>query len=118
MSAVEGRRIELDEHAVPPVPSKGTGVVARVLMAVISGYRMFVSPLLGPRCRFYPSCSAYALDALREHGALRGLWLAVRRIGRCHPFNPGGYDPVPPRATARPGGRATANKLPVRPQGS
>jgi uncharacterized protein len=69
---------------------------ARVLMALITGYRRFISPLLGPRCRFAPSCSAYALEAVREHGALRGTWLAVRRIGRCHPFNPGGFDPVPP----------------------
>lgn len=74
---------------------------ARVLMALITGYRRFVSPLLGPRCRFAPSCSAYALEAVREHGALRGSWLAVRRIGRCHPFNPGGFDPVPPALHGR-----------------
>ena len=74
---------------------------ARVLMALISGYRRFISPLLGPRCRFAPSCSAYALEAVREHGALRGTWLAVRRIGRCHPFNPGGFDPVPPALHGR-----------------
>jgi len=74
---------------------------ARVLMALITGYRRFVSPLLGPRCRFAPSCSAYALEAVREHGALRGTWLAVRRIGRCHPFNPGGFDPVPPALHGR-----------------
>src|SRR6266704_4992694 len=72
-------------------------VPARLLMLPIVGYRRFVSPLLGPRCRFAPSCSAYALEAGREHGALRGTWLAVRRVGRCHPFNPGGYDPVPLR---------------------
>lgn len=74
---------------------------ARVLMALISGYRRFISPLLGARCRFAPSCSAYALEAVREHGALRGTWLAVRRIGRCHPFNPGGFDPVPPALHGR-----------------
>jgi len=74
---------------------------ARVLIALISGYRRFISPLLGPRCRFAPSCSAYALEAVREHGALRGTWLAVRRIGRCHPFNPGGFDPVPPALHGR-----------------
>ena len=74
---------------------------ARVLMALIGGYRRFISPLLGPRCRFAPSCSAYALEAVREHGALRGTWLAVRRIGRCHPFNPGGFDPVPPALHGR-----------------
>ena len=71
---------------------------ARVLTIFITGYRRFVSPLLGPHCRFAPSCSAYALEAVREHGALRGSWLAVRRLARCHPFNPGGFDPVPPSA--------------------
>ena len=78
-------------------PSAG----ARVLMVPIAGYRRFVSPLLGPHCRFAPSCSAYALEAVREHGALRGSWLAVRRLARCHPFNPGGFDPVPPAARRR-----------------
>jgi putative membrane protein insertion efficiency factor len=75
---------------------------ARVLMALITGYRRFVGPLLAPRCRFAPSCSAYALEAVREHGALRGTWLAMRRIGRCHPFHPGGFDPVPPALHGRP----------------
>jgi uncharacterized protein len=69
---------------------------ARVLMLLVSVYRRVLSPLLGPTCRFEPSCSVYSLEALRVHGALRGTWLTVRRIGRCHPFNPGGYDPVPP----------------------
>ena len=71
-------------------------VVARLLAALISGYRVAISPLLGARCRFYPSCSAYALEAIRAHGAGRGSWLAVRRLSRCHPFHPGGVDPVPP----------------------
>jgi putative membrane protein insertion efficiency factor len=71
-------------------------VAARALVAVVTGYRRFVSPLLGQRCRFAPTCSAYALQALTEHGALRGGWLAIRRIARCHPFHPGGHDPVPP----------------------
>jgi uncharacterized protein len=75
---------------------------ARLLMFPIAGYRRFVSPFLGPRCRFAPSCSEYALTALAEHGALRGLWLAVARIARCHPFHPGGYDPVPTRRSAKP----------------
>jgi len=83
----------------------GTGrtatVPARLLMLPIAGYRRFVSPLLAPRCRFAPSCSEYALTALSEHGAARGLWLAVMRIARCHPFHPGGYDPVPPAKVAR-----------------
>jgi putative membrane protein insertion efficiency factor len=68
---------------------------ARVLAAAISGYRRFISPLLMPRCRFLPSCSAYALEAVQVHGAWRGGWLAVRRLSRCHPFHAGGIDPVP-----------------------
>lgn len=76
-------------------------VSARLLLALIGGYRRFISPMTGPRCRFAPSCSAYALDAVRLHGAMRGSWLAVRRVGRCHPFNGGGFDPVPPRRPAR-----------------
>jgi putative membrane protein insertion efficiency factor len=71
--------------------------VARALMLPIVFYRRFISPLFGPVCRYQPTCSAYALGALRKHGALRGGWLAVRRIARCHPFHAGGYDPVPPR---------------------
>ena len=70
---------------------------ARAFVVPILWYQRFISPLLGPRCRFAPSCSQYAVEALRAHGAARGLWLAVRRLARCHPFNPGGYDPVPPR---------------------
>jgi hypothetical protein len=66
-----------------------------VLHTLIRGYQLIVSPWLGPRCRFHPSCSNYALEALERHGAWRGSWLAVRRIGRCHPWNPGGFDPVP-----------------------
>lgn len=70
--------------------------LARVLILPIRGYQRFISPLFPPVCRFYPSCSAYAVEALRVHGALYGWWLAVRRIARCHPFHPGGLDPVPP----------------------
>jgi len=81
-------------------PDRGT-VPARLLMLPIAGYRRFISPLLGPRCRFEPSCSTYALAALSEHGAARGLWLAVARITRCHPFHPGGFDPVPARKPAK-----------------
>jgi len=64
-------------------------------MALIRGYQRFISPLFPPSCRFYPSCSEYAYQAIEKHGALRGGWLGVRRISRCHPWNPGGYDPVP-----------------------
>ena len=85
-----------DSGSASGTPGTAT-VSARVLMLPIAGYRRFVSPLLGPRCRFAPSCSEYALTALAEHGAARGLWLATARIARCHPFHPGGYDPVPTR---------------------
>ncbi|MHB2023248.1 MAG: membrane protein insertion efficiency factor YidD [Mycobacteriales bacterium] len=77
----------------PPGPVR---LPARLLLAAVSCYRRWVSPMLGPHCRFYPSCSAYAAEALRTHGAARGSWLALRRVARCHPFHPGGVDPVPP----------------------
>ena len=70
--------------------------LAVVLTVPIRAWRL-VSRWLPPRCRFYPSCSAYALEALSTHGAFRGTWLATRRLLRCHPWNPGGIDPVPPR---------------------
>ena len=66
-----------------------------VLVLLVRGYQVALSPLLPASCRYYPSCSAYAIQALERHGALRGSWLAVCRIARCHPFRPGGYDPVP-----------------------
>ena len=59
-------------------------------------YQWCISPMLGANCRFYPSCSQYAYEALRKHGLFRGTYLAVRRLGRCHPWHPGGFDPVPP----------------------
>jgi hypothetical protein len=67
----------------------------RSLMAAVRAYQLVLSPLLPPSCRFTPSCSAYAHEALTRHGAVRGSWLAARRLARCHPWNPGGYDPVP-----------------------
>ena len=69
--------------------------VAALLIALIGFYRRFVSPLLGPRCRFVPTCSTYAVEAVQRHGALRGSWLTLKRLLRCHPFAEGGYDPVP-----------------------
>jgi uncharacterized protein len=69
--------------------------VIRILSLLIRGYRYGVSPFLGARCRFHPSCSEYALEAIERHGALFGVWIAVKRLTRCHPWNPGGYDPVP-----------------------
>jgi putative membrane protein insertion efficiency factor len=72
-------------------------VFRKILAAPIYLYRWALSPLLPNRCRFYPSCSNYAIEAIETHGALRGGWLALRRVLRCHPFHPGGYDPVPPK---------------------
>ena len=66
-----------------------------LLIGFVKGYRIAISPLLMPTCRFHPTCSHYAIEALETHGALKGSWLSVRRLCRCHPFNPGGYDPVP-----------------------
>jgi putative membrane protein insertion efficiency factor len=67
----------------------------RIAVGVIHLYQRFVSPALGPNCRFYPTCSSYAASAIERYGLLRGGWMAAKRIGRCHPWNPGGYDPVP-----------------------
>lgn len=66
-----------------------------LLVGVVRGYQLFLGPLLPAACRYYPSCSTYAIEALERHGAWRGGWLALKRLGRCHPFRPGGYDPVP-----------------------
>lgn len=72
------------------------GRLPRLLLVLpIRGYQRFISPALPPSCRFTPSCSAYAVEAITRHGALRGSWLAARRLVRCHPFHPGGVDPVP-----------------------
>ena len=68
-----------------------------LLTFLLRFYQMAISPLMGPRCRFYPSCSNYALEALRVHGAAKGSYLAARRVCRCHPWNAGGVDPVPPK---------------------
>jgi uncharacterized protein len=66
-----------------------------LLAGIVRGYQLLLSPLLPPSCRFTPSCSQYAREAIMRHGAVRGTWLAARRLVRCHPFHPGGFDPVP-----------------------
>lgn len=72
-----------------------TSLLTRGAVAVIRVYQKMVSPLFPPSCRFYPTCSAYAIEALERHGLVKGAALATKRVLRCHPFNPGGYDPVP-----------------------
>ncbi len=69
----------------------------KILLFLIATYRYLISPWLGNHCRFYPSCSAYAQEAITEYGAFWGLWLSIKRLSRCHPFHAGGYDPVPPK---------------------
>lgn len=93
------------------------GPLARVLLLPVRAYRVAISPLLPPSCRFYPSCSAYAVEALTVHGALRGTGLAAMRLLRCGPWHPGGLDPVPPagarRRRANPAEPARASQTPV-----
>jgi putative membrane protein insertion efficiency factor len=86
--------------------------VKRALLAVIGFYSRAVSPALPPRCRFYPTCSAYAAEAIGVHGALRGSWLAVRRLVKCAPWHPGGVDFVPPAPGTLGAGRASSTAVP------
>lgn len=67
----------------------------KAVMMMIRGYKALVSPMLPPSCRFTPTCSSYALTSVERYGVIRGGWLAIKRVGRCHPWNPGGFDPVP-----------------------
>ena len=70
-------------------------MIRKAVIALLRGYKLFISPLLPPACRFEPTCSVYAVEAVELHGVLRGGWMALRRLMRCHPFHKGGYDPVP-----------------------
>lgn len=72
-------------------------MIDRLLILVLRGYKRWISPLIGPACRFHPTCSVYAMEAISRFGAIKGSWLAARRLVRCHPLHPGGFDPVPSR---------------------
>ena len=85
----------VESQVVSTPAQQRPSLLAQLLMLPIRAWRL-VSVHLAPRCRFHPSCSAYALEALAQHGAVRGTWLAIRRVGRCHPWGGGGLDPVPP----------------------
>ena len=89
-------------YSVTTIPCCDRGCdVKYVLIWLLRAYRALISPLYGQVCRYHPSCSAYALEAVSTHGSIRGTWLAARRLGRCHPWAAGGYDPVPPRASVQ-----------------
>ena len=115
-TTVEGRRT-LPPGREPLLSVWRGGVrnpVTLILLAAIRLYQMTVSPMLGPVCRFYPSCSHYGFEALRVHGTLRGTWYTARRLVRCHPWNPGGIDPVPPRrGAARPAEKSSSTSAPA-----
>ncbi|MGH3457337.1 membrane protein insertion efficiency factor YidD [Aeromicrobium sp.] len=84
-----------------------------VLIWLLKGYRFAISPLYGQVCRYYPTCSAYALEAVQTHGSLRGTWLAARRVARCHPWAAGGLDPVPPAQIRRSSARSSSMATPT-----
>ena len=84
----------MSSSSCPAPCASPDGIALRAALGLIRAYQLLVSPLLGAHCRFAPSCSAYAAEAIARHGLLAGSWRALRRLGRCHPFNPGGFDPV------------------------
>lgn len=106
----ESDAVRIDAGPVRRLLGAASSLLAFLLALPIRFYRRFLSPLLPPACRYEPSCSRYALEALAVHGPFRGIWLAVRRLSRCHPFGGMGFDPVPPphvrKAPERTGSRA------------
>ena len=94
-----GREVEPSERREASQSEFQDGPLIAAWVLLLKGYRVVISPLFAGSCRFEPSCSHYAEEAVRRHGSLGGFWLTLRRLGRCHPFHAGGYDPVPPRAS-------------------
>ena len=88
--------------------------MSKFLQFLIRTYQVLLSPFLGDHCRFTPSCSRYAIEAIEKHGSLRGSWLAIKRIARCHPLCDGGYDPVPPSSSADRSPAAAESSTPSR----
>ena len=91
--AVSNSPLCAQASATSPPARVGSG--SEALIWALEGWHRWLSPLLGPACRFEPSCSRYCVDAIRVHGAFAGLWLGIRRLSRCHPFHEGGFDPIP-----------------------
>jgi len=87
-------------------------LLTRVAIASVRGYQYLISPLLGPRCRFNPSCSAYTIEALKAHGFVKGCWLSIQRLLKCHPLNDGGFDPVPPSQSQEPNKAPSTHSTP------
>ncbi|WP_420600493.1 membrane protein insertion efficiency factor YidD [Neptuniibacter sp.] len=75
-------------------------IPSKILIGLVYLYQYLISPIIGPRCRFYPTCSSYMIEAIKTHGPVKGTFLGLKRISRCHPYNDGGYDPVPPKEQA------------------
>lgn len=71
-----------------------SNLLVRVAVGLVRFYQLYISPLKGPTCRFYPTCSSYSIQAFKKYGFLKGLWLTIKRVSKCHPFHPGGYDPL------------------------
>lgn len=103
----------MPEEFDPGQSARRPSPAAWLLLLPVHAYRKIISPLLPPTCRFYPSCSAYAVEALTVHGALRGGWLTARRLLRCGPWHPGGLDPVPPRRDRADAGRSGPHRTPA-----
>lgn len=95
MAVEQGDNPEIPRESHPTGTRVNVNIIDKLLMGTIRLYQISLSRQLPPSCRFYPSCSEYTLQAIGKYGAVKGVWLGIKRISRCHPFHPGGYDPVP-----------------------